>query len=191
MSRLADPTVCPDCRTPLLPAPAGSRCPGCDLVLQGPTAVELWRAVLGADALVERLRREASAPAPAPVPAPVPAPPAAVPGGVRASSVPVVLLALGGLCLFVFAAIFLGVAWSLLGLAGRSLVMAALTASLVGLAVLLTRRGLRASAETLWVVAAALLGLDVVAAGAAGLLGGLDARATTSLAGCALVALGV
>ncbi|KQT89480.1 hypothetical protein ASG49_17190 [Marmoricola sp. Leaf446] len=207
MSRLADPRVCPDCRADLDP---DGRCRGCGLHLRGPLAVELWGVMQTADALVERLRAAVPAPAPvaAPVavtrpvtgPVPVPVapgpPPSAPPGrrtGVPASSVPVVLLTLGGLCLMVFALIFIGVAWSLLGLLGRTLVLLAVTASLGGVAGLMTRRGLRASAEVMWVVTAGMLAIDLYAARASGLLG-LDAlpdRAGHALVGAALLGLGL
>lgn len=203
MSRLADPTACPDCRALLVPGDpegpeglegAASRCPACGLVLRGPLAAELWRTMVHADLLVRRLRSE-----PAPVlavrapggRAPALEPPAApARPAVTGRSVSVVLLALGGLCLLVFAVIFLGVTWSVLGLAGRSLVMAGITAGLVALAAGLTRRGLRASAETSWLVAGGTLVLDVHAASAAGLLGPLQDRATSTVAGLALVVVG-
>ena len=53
MSRLADPSVCPDCRAPL---DADSRCRGCGLHLRGPLAGDLWGVMQNADALVERLK---------------------------------------------------------------------------------------------------------------------------------------
>lgn len=200
MSRLADPTTCPECRVTL----DSRTCPECGVVLEGPRAAELWLTMLRADRLVGELRRTpvtvaapasppqvpaagpAAGPAPAPVSAPVPAPA----GQVRGRSVAVVLLALGGLCLVVFAAIFLGVAWELLGLTGRSVVMAGLTAGLGAVAVVLTRRGLRASAETLWLVTGGLCLLDLYAASSAGLLGGLGVRGTSSLVALVLLLLG-
>lgn len=222
MSRLADPTICPDCRAAL---DAAGACPGCGLRLQGPVAAELWQTMLSADRLVSRLRQTSPAapvsPAPATVPpapvppAPVPAAPVPPPGpapaapapypsapprseepasprrGLAAASVPVVLLSLGGLCLVVFAAIFLGVAWDVLGLWGRSLVMLALTLLLGLSAVLVTVRGLRASAETLWLVVGVTLALDLYAASAADLLvSDLSGRWTTSVVGAALLLLG-
>lgn len=248
MSRLADPTICPDCRGRL---DVDGRCLVCGLRLQGPLAAELYRTMLVADGLVDRLRRQAppalAAPAtsatsaprpPAPVAPAVPAPPVAAPPappapqpaavptghsvpagqgaglpaypplpqasgpspdglppaprrGLASASVPVVLLSLGGLCLVVFAAIFLGVAWDLLGLWGRSLVMLGVTLLLALGAALVTRRGLRASAETLWVVVGVVLALDLYAASAADLLvTGLSGRATSTVVGVALLVLG-
>ncbi len=194
MSRLADPRVCPDCRSTL---DADSRCPGCGLHLRGPLAVDLWGVMQTADGLVERIRAAAPAttPAPAggpaPLPAPLPAPPRST--GVPASSVPVVLLTLGGLCLMVFALIFVGVAWSLLGLLGRTVVLLGVTAALGGVAGLLTRRGLRASAEAMWLITAGMLTVDLYAAESSGLLG-LDAlgeREGHALVGVALTGLGL
>ncbi|KQP65596.1 SCO7613 C-terminal domain-containing membrane protein [Nocardioides sp. Leaf285] len=57
MLRYADPTVCPDCRAPLPPAPAV--CPRCDLPLRGPVAADLLSTLTRADLLLERLRAEA------------------------------------------------------------------------------------------------------------------------------------
>ncbi|WP_193665512.1 SCO7613 C-terminal domain-containing membrane protein [Nocardioides kribbensis] len=57
MLRYADPTVCPDCRAPLPPAPAV--CPRCDLPLRGSVAADLLSTLTRADLLLERLRAEA------------------------------------------------------------------------------------------------------------------------------------
>ena len=54
MSRLVDPTICPDCRAPL---DAAATCIGCGLRISGPLASELWSVMVRADALVERLAR--------------------------------------------------------------------------------------------------------------------------------------
>ena len=55
MSRLSDPTVCPDCRGQVSP---DAVCTACGLALTGPLATRLWRAMLTADDLVEQLRRQ-------------------------------------------------------------------------------------------------------------------------------------
>ena len=52
MSRYADPTLCPDCRATLPPAP--SSCPRCALPLQGPDAAALLRVLTEADRSEER-----------------------------------------------------------------------------------------------------------------------------------------
>ena len=72
------------------------------------------------------------------------------------------------------AVIFLAVAWSWLGVGGRTAVLVGLTAVSGGLAVWLGRRGLRIAAESLSVVAFGLLALDVVGADNAGWLGDLS-----------------
>lgn len=160
-----------------------------------------------ADALVTRLREQAASPFPATPPstplAPAglppyagtqpapPLPPRARRRGLSSASVPVVLLSLGGLCLLVFAAIFLGVAWDVLGLWGRSLVILGVTVVLGASAVAVTVKGLRASAETLWVVTGVMLAFDVYAASAADLVvAALSGRTTTTVAGLALLLLG-
>src|SRR3954467_3797782 len=113
MSKLVDPTLCPDCRALLDPA---ATCTSCGLEVTGPLAAELWTRMVAADRVVEQLRalsdREPTA-MPAPMPAPqrpaadcLPAFPRSVTAPPRtrllpAASVPVVLLSLGGLCLLV------------------------------------------------------------------------------------------
>ncbi|MCW2866127.1 MAG: hypothetical protein JWR20_315, partial [Marmoricola sp.] len=108
--------------------------------------------------------------------------------GLGAGSVPLVLLSLGGLCLLVAAVVFVAVTWSLLGQTGRTLVLGAVTLVVAACAEAVTRRGLRVAAETLWVVVAGLLVLDLLGARWAG-LGGLDAlgpRGMTTLVGTAV-----
>lgn len=52
--RYADPSQCPDCRSPL---PTGAPvCPSCDLLVRHPLAVDLFRTLRRADALVGELR---------------------------------------------------------------------------------------------------------------------------------------
>jgi hypothetical protein len=90
--------------------------------------------------------------------------------GVRGSSIPVILLSLGALCLIVAAVIFLAVAWSWLGLGGRTAVLVGLTAAAGGTARLLEGRRLRLAAEALASVALGMVVLDVVGAERAGWL---------------------
>ena len=112
-----------------------------------------------------------------------PAPPAT--RRLPAASVPVVLLSLGALCLLVAAAVFVAVAWSALGLTGRTLVLLGVTALLSLVAVVLTRRNLRGAAETFWVIVAGMLTVDLLGAQSAGLAGldALDWRGTGALVG--------
>lgn len=158
-----DPTRCPDCRAEL-PVPP-ERCEACDLPLTGQTAVQLQSTLRHADQLVGQLRR--------PVALPVfPAPTLRRPERERRPvSVPAVLLGLGALCLLVAALVFLAVAWSWLGVGGRTAVLAALTATAGGLGLWLGTRGLRIAAESLTVVALGLVLLDVAGADHAGWLG--------------------
>lgn len=192
MSRLVDPTICPDCRGALDP---GGTCTVCGLQVRGPLAVQLWGAMVSADRLVEQLR---GAPSPTVAaaalpryPAPVERPPAR-PRRLPAASVPVVLLSLGGLCLLVAAIVFVAVTWSMLGLTGRTLVLLGVTGLMAAVAVTLTRKGLGGGAETLWLVVSAMLAVDLLAAQSAG-LAGLDAlswRGSGALVGVTLLALG-
>src|SRR3954447_9215389 len=203
MSRLVDPTLCPDCRALL---DARATCTGCGLEVTGPLAVELWRRMVDADRVVEQLRTlpgraplatPARGDAPTlsgtlpafPRPSPAPARTRRLPAG----SVPVVLLSLGALCLLVAAAVFVAVAWSVLGLTGRTLVLLGITALLSVVATVLTRKNLRGAAETFWVVVAGMLTVDLLGAQSAGLAGldALDWRGTGALVGTALLVLGL
>ncbi len=198
MSRLLDPTICPDCRGRL---DASARCTSCGLQLSGPLATQLWSLMVEADRLVEQLRLPAPAVPPAAPTLPadsLPAAPASVSVGGRsrrlpAASVPVVLLSLGAVCLLVAAVVFVAVTWSLLGLTGRTLVLVGLTAALSLAGALLTRRGLRGAAEAFWLIVAGMLVLDLLGAQSADLggLGALSWRGTGALVGAALVALGL
>jgi hypothetical protein len=106
--------------------------------------------------------------APFPAPPPRPQPTSA---GLSAASVPKILLGLGATCLLVAAVIFLAVAWSWLGVGGRTAVLVGLTVA-TGLAgQWLTRRDLGVAAEALTTVALGLVVLDVFGAENAGWLG--------------------
>ncbi len=173
MARYADPFSCPDCRA-RLPIDV-SRCPSCRIDLRSPLASELLHTLRTADDLLARLRT-ASAEQPTtsttertPYPAPMPAP--RQPRGLSGASVPRILLSLGALCLLVAAVIFLAVAWTWLGVGGRTAVLVGLTLVSGGLGVTLGRRGLRVAAEALTTVSLGLLALDVVGADHAGWLG--------------------
>jgi hypothetical protein len=200
MSRLVDPTICPDCRGALDP---GATCTACGLAVTGPLAQQLWQVMVTADGLVEQLRagvavRERPAPAKTVSTAGLPDDPIQTDPRPRtrllpAASVPVVLLSLGAVCLLVAAIVFVAVTWSLLGLTGRTLVLLGFTTILVAVAVVVTRKDLRGSAETFWLVVAGMLTVDLLAAESAG-LAGLDAlteRDTAALVGGVLVVLGV
>jgi hypothetical protein len=194
MSKLADPTICPDCRGDL---DSAGTCGSCGLRLSGPLAGELWQTMLRADSLLERLRL---APAPAAAPADAPAPFPAAPSvrlpvrsrRLPAASVPVVLLGLGGLCLLVSAVVFVAVTWSSLGIGARTGILLLVTALLAAAAAAVTTRGLRGAGETLWTVVPGMLALDLLGARAAGMLG-LDAlpdRHAAGLLGLVLVTAG-
>ncbi|MCX6395512.1 MAG: hypothetical protein NTV23_03405 [Propionibacteriales bacterium] len=189
MSKLADPTICPDCRARLDPTLV---CTGCGLALQGQAAADLWEHLQQADALITSLRIPQGGPVPSrtaglPAAPPVPvAAPVAAPVARRQPwrlSVPVVLLGLGGICVLVAAIVFVAVTWSSLGLAGRTAVMIGVTAITFAAAAMVTRRGLRGGAETLWLVTHVLVAIDVVAAAGADLAGLGDAAPQHLLGG--------
>ncbi|MFU2342785.1 SCO7613 C-terminal domain-containing membrane protein [Streptomyces albidoflavus] len=101
----------------------------------------------------------------APVADPAPAVPAgSATGGPGAQHV---LLILGGLLLAVAAIAFTLFSWGELGIAGRSVVLAGVTAGALGAPVLLLRRGLGATAESVGAVALLLTVLDAYALHAA------------------------
>lgn len=191
--RYSDPFVCPDCsaRLPL----QVTACPGCGLRLDSPLASELLQTLRTADDLLVRLRADSLAATPA-APA-VAAYPAYRPTADRperhhlsAMSVPKILLGLGALCLLVAAVIFLAVAWSWLGVGGRTAVLVALTLASGGLGAWLGRRGLRVAAEALTTVGLGLLALDVVGADNAGWLGDLDDAGLTCAVGATILLAG-
>jgi hypothetical protein len=197
--RYADTTACPDCRSTLPPAPF--RCPTCGLPLQGFLAEQLLATLQEADDLLVRLRASAVAPVvtatapPAPSaprvdpdlpPMPVAPPPAPVRHGLQGASVPKILLGLGATCLLVAAIIFLAVAWTWLGVGGRTVVLVAMTAASGAGGLALGRRGLRVGAEALITVAFGLVVLDVVGADNAGWFGALSIEALVRLVGLTL-----
>ena len=199
MTTYADPTRCPDCRAVLPQDP--QVCRVCSLPLTGETAVSLLRTFQEADRLLGVLRAQ-KRPEPAlvgaatavpgsrlggvaPYPAPSGPRPTQVPDAprLRGASVPKILLSLGALCLLVAAVTFLAVAWSWLGVGGRTVVLVALTGSALGVSAVMHRRGLRMAAESLSVVGLGLLALDVVGAGHADWLGHIDDARLTVLTG--------
>jgi hypothetical protein len=84
--------------------------------------------------------------------------------------VPKILLGLGATCLLVAAVIFLAVAWSWLGVGGRTAVLVGLTGATALGGQWLARRGLGVGAESLTAVALGLLVLDLFGARRAGWL---------------------
>ncbi len=86
-------------------------------------------------------------------------------------SVQNLLLALGGLLLAVAAVIFTVVAWGRFGLAGRAAILFTFTVVTLVLPVMLIRRKLSATAETLSLVGLVLIGMDGYAAYAVGAFG--------------------
>ncbi|WP_338899283.1 hypothetical protein WBG99_29965 [Streptomyces sp. TG1A-60] len=95
---------------------------------------------------------------PAPAAPPVPQRPEAT-----ASRVQNVLLVLGGILLAVAAIAFTLVSWGHLGIAGRALVLGAVTVAALGAPVPLLRRGLRSTAESVAGLGLALTVLDAYA----------------------------
>jgi len=198
MTRYADPSRCPDCGAAI--SASDPACPVCALSLRGDTALRLFETLSRADALLTSLRA-ASVPVPA-APAASPAPaagdttahPAPQPRprrrGLSAASVPQVLLGLGALCLLVAALVFLAVAWSVLGVGGRTATLVLLTAVAAGVAGWLVRRGLRGAAEALALVGYGLLALDVVGADHAGWFGDLPSSGLLVVLGMVLTLTG-
>ena len=92
-----------------------------------------------------------------------PPPPVARRPEATAPGVQNVLLALGGVLLTVAAIAFTVVSWGHLGIAGRALVLGAVTLAALGAPVPLLRRGLRSTAEALAGLGLALTVLDVYA----------------------------
>jgi hypothetical protein len=203
MTRYADPLVCPDCRGTIeygVPS-----CPHCELPLRGATAQLLYSTLLRADQLIDQLRA-----APRVQPVLVGASPTSVPwrepardpepraSRLEATSIPKILLGLGALCLLVAAMVFLAVAWSSLGMGGRTAVLLMLTSLAGGAVAWLAGRSLRAGAESFAVVLLGLVALDVTGAENAGWLGhhgdagfALILGGVVAVAGFALARLGL
>ncbi len=191
MNRYADPAVCPGCHAAL--EPGTPECPHCGIRLTGQAAAQLFSTLMRADQLVAELRRPVAVPtggpaANAPFPAasrPVPTP------RLTSASVPRILLGLGAVCLLVAALVFLAVAWSAMGVGGRTAVLVALTALATGLGTWSARRELRAGAESFSVVGLGLLALDLSGANSSGWFGDLSAEHFLVLLGTALALAGV
>ncbi|MFF4321554.1 SCO7613 C-terminal domain-containing membrane protein [Streptomyces sp. NPDC001568] len=123
-------------------------------------------------------------------PAPAVAAPAgpAVTAAAPARSAQNVLLTLGAVLLAVAALAFTLVSWGSLGIAGRSLVLAAVTGAALAAPVGLLRRGLRSTAESVAAVGLLLTVLDAYALHAVG-LPGVDGTTYAAGAAAALAAL--
>jgi len=171
---------------------------------------ELVTTLRHADSLVSRMRGDASAAAIArqvPVPAasqhepffagraqanqaPIRPEVAAARSWFAGTSVGVILLVLGALCVLAAGAVFIAVAWTQLPLAIRALILVTITAGFALLTLLALRRGLQATAEAMAAIAAGMFVLDLAAARRAGLpgLADLDSALYAVVAGGLLAA---
>ncbi len=113
-------------------------------------------------------------------------PPAAAPR-LSAASVPKILLGLGATCLLVAAVIFLAVAWSWLGIGGRTAVLVGLTAASALAGQWLARRDLTIAAEALTIVALGLVVVDLFGARRAAWIDVPDEFFLTLLGGALLI----
>lgn len=206
MTRYADPERCPDCLGPM--TYGATRCPRCGLSLTGPLAARLFATLSEADRILQQLRTGpalAATPGAPPTAAASPqhAAPAGplgmpVPGeperarrrGLSAATVPQILLGLGAVCLLVAALVFLAVTWPVMGVAGRTATLVGFTLVAGALAVWLARRGLRAGAEALSLVALGLLAFDLFGARDSGWLGDIDLFPFLVLLGLVLLVVG-
>ncbi|MFI0422835.1 SCO7613 C-terminal domain-containing membrane protein [Spongiactinospora sp. 9N601] len=182
---------CPGCGGPL--EQAADACPRCGLPLRGPVAHELWQvdvAIAGLDGERARLlaRRTELLAVLRRSPAP-PAPPNPPRRELSVQATQNMLLVLGGLLLIIAAFVFTVVSWGHLGIGGRAAVLAGLTALVLAAPVVLLRRGLTATAETMAAFGVALMVLDGYAARQVGLAGSdaLPAPYYTALV-CGLIA---
>jgi len=170
------------------------RCPACGVELTGATVADLVTTLRRADFLVDRMRAESAVAlsqlhppvsqqlhAPVSLPAAVPRPDlpelAAARSWFAGKSVGVILLILGALCVLAAGAVFIAVAWMLLPLAIRALILIVITAGFGLLAQLALRRGLQATAEAMAVIASGMFVLDLAAARRTGLPGLADLAA--------------
>lgn len=169
-----DPSSCPSCLAPLPVRPM--RCPTCGVELTGATVADLVTTLRRADSLVNLMRADRSAASNHLPPVRPPRPPEVAPARswFAGKSVGVILLVLGALCVLAAGAVFIAVAWLQLPLAVRALILVLITSSFWLLAQLALRRGLRATAEAMAVIACGLFVLDLAAARRAGLAGLAD-----------------
>ncbi|MFI7605803.1 SCO7613 C-terminal domain-containing membrane protein [Micromonospora sp. NPDC049366] len=126
--------------------------------------------------LAARVRARVAAPVVAlpPVrPMPSPSPAVARPGRPETSARTVqgLLFVLGGLLLGTAAVVFTAVAWASVGIVGRALILAAVTALALAVPLVAVRRGLRGTAETVAAVGLLLVVLDGYAAWSVDLFG--------------------
>ena len=167
------PVPCPDCASPLPPDPAC--CAACALPLTGPTAARLWQVDRQIDALrVERtgllaLLRSERTSSPGAV-APV-ARPGTAAGGVLSWSAQRLLLSAGVVLLLVAAVVFVGIAWTRIGVVGQCAVLLGVTGATLAACRGLARRGLLTSAEACAALFLGLTWLDLQAAHRLDLLG--------------------
>lgn len=211
----ADATACPRCRATL--PPHATHCAACRAVLDDAAARDVFGALQQVDRLVARLdlrplpvpagvatggapmaapplappsQPAAPQPAPALPQAPAAPPTPAAPSIMSGLTVPKILLGLGALCLIVAALVFLVVAWTSLGVGGRTAVLVGFTLTAAGLAAWSARSGLRAGAEALASVGFGLLVLDLAGARTSGWFGDLSAYGFALLTGGALMLVG-
>jgi hypothetical protein len=186
----ADPHICLACRG-TIEGGIGS-CPHCGMDLASPEIQQAWRSLVVADQWIIRARMSNKKdPAKASANITPSGGPALPPK--RRLSAGTVLLVIGAISLLVAGLIFITVSWGSMGVVGRALLLLLFTGVVGVLARLVTRRGLRASAEALWAVFLGLVSLDWFAGRAQGLLG-LDALPlgwATGMWGLALLWLGV
>lgn len=183
----ADAQACPGCRAPL--APSTPSCGVCGLALSGPDAGRVFallrqvdQVVAGMYAAADRARvtvppQPAAAHVPIQQPARPPLP------AMSSATVPKILLALGAMCLLVAALVFLAVAWALLGVEGRTVVLVAFTAVAGVLTVVVSRRDLRAGAESLAAVTLGIFALVLNGAWRSGWLGSIGEEPFLVVAG--------
>lgn len=201
MVRYADRAACPDCGRTVVGS--AESCPACGLPLRGPLADELFEALGTADRLIVELRQQAAPPPPpSPPPPPIawPPPPSGAgfpaypgpatlhpaPARVRTASIPTILVTVGALCLLIGGAIFLAVAWSALGVAGRTAVLVAVTGCFAALGTWAATRKLRAAAESLFVLAHGLFAFDLLGAASAGWFGDPSGSTLAAIVGVSL-----
>ncbi len=204
----AQPVACPHCALPLATAAAA------------PLSAQLFETLGRADRVLEEMRAlRVATPTPTatsatpdtsslhPAPFPVPAPPAGgftagqtpfpqatgAPArqGVKGATVPRILLGLGALCLLAFAVIFMAVAWALMPVGLRVLVLLALTTLAGTTSWQLSRRRLTTAAEALGVVTAGMVPVVVGGARSAGWLGDLPFDGLVSVSALLVGGLGL